>query len=622
MKKLLAALLLTLALPVYAQFNISQLPPASTPLTGAELFPCTQAGATKKCTVSSASGVIFPLTPAEIACGAVAVSLVYPPGTILRYGINTTPGTTDMSAAMQLALNCNPVVYVPSGVYVVSAVVPHTSGLTIYGDGNSSVLKQKGGGVSVLSWSHAAMDFSLQVVRDLQFLGTNGSASTLDTTGEGSLNLDDLLFNNTPTGFAAVLVNGTNSTKTHDVRLNHVQIYTNLIGSSGIEFGSLASDTWVNDLIVNGNFQLVHGLLLDTGAGAIRVENSNIYNTSGNIVLGSGINNFLIFTHNELSNSSGADTVVFNNSSDIIFSGVYIDDVQAGKNGVTLNNTNAVSFINGMWLGLAGAGFAVNETGTSNFNYVGGGNVTSNGVWSSGIFHFTGAASKACSVAGVTDSLACVTTFAAPSSQVGLTPVTGATGNVMDAGSAPALSQAISPVMTGNWTFSPTAGPAVTINAAAAGNGFSYVGANGQINLDQTGDQITFTRNGFNFITAPGSTATLQLQASGTSGAVAISTNGSTRENVGANGNVTISAPTAGTALTVTGLSGQMGILATQPVGLPAFTVGTLPTCNATLKGGMAYVTDATAPAYNVTLTGGSTVVVPVFCNGTSWTSH
>lgn len=87
-------------------------------------------------------------------------------------------------------------------------------------------------------------------------------------------------------------------------------------------------------------------------------------------------------------------------------------------------------------------------------------------------------------------------------------------------------------------------------------------------------------------------------------------------------GNVTLGPPTSGTALTVTGVSGSLGITATQPVGHPGFTVATLPTCNATLKGGMAYVTDATAPTYNAALTGGSNVIVPVFCNGTAWSSH
>ena len=52
-------------------------------------------------------------------------------------------------------------------------------------------------------------------------------------------------------------------------------------------------------------------------------------------------------------------------------------------------------------------------------------------------------------------------------------------------------------------------------------------------------------------------------------------------------------------------------------------TVSTLPPCNATTKGfDNYYVTDATTPTYNGALTGGGAVVVPVFCNGTAWTSH
>jgi hypothetical protein len=53
-----------------------------------------------------------------------------------------------------------------------------------------------------------------------------------------------------------------------------------------------------------------------------------------------------------------------------------------------------------------------------------------------------------------------------------------------------------------------------------------------------------------------------------------------------------------------------------------AYAVATLPTCNGAAEGTIARVTDATAPTYNGALTGGGTVHVPVFCNGTAWTSH
>lgn len=57
-------------------------------------------------------------------------------------------------------------------------------------------------------------------------------------------------------------------------------------------------------------------------------------------------------------------------------------------------------------------------------------------------------------------------------------------------------------------------------------------------------------------------------------------------------------------------------------VSLPQLTVATLPTCNASYKGVLAAVSDATSPTYNATLTGGGSVSVPVYCNGSSWTSH
>jgi hypothetical protein len=57
-------------------------------------------------------------------------------------------------------------------------------------------------------------------------------------------------------------------------------------------------------------------------------------------------------------------------------------------------------------------------------------------------------------------------------------------------------------------------------------------------------------------------------------------------------------------------------------IGATPLTVATLPTCNGTTQYHWGLVTDASGPTYNGTLTGGGAVKVPVFCNGTAWTSH
>ena len=55
---------------------------------------------------------------------------------------------------------------------------------------------------------------------------------------------------------------------------------------------------------------------------------------------------------------------------------------------------------------------------------------------------------------------------------------------------------------------------------------------------------------------------------------------------------------------------------------LPAYTVATLPTCGPAIARSLAVITDATTPTYNGTPVGGGAVIVPVFCNGTVWTTH
>lgn len=72
------------------------------------------------------------------------------------------------------------------------------------------------------------------------------------------------------------------------------------------------------------------------------------------------------------------------------------------------------------------------------------------------------------------DSATCSTaTSANPSASIGLSAVNGTTGHWMDAGSAPALSQSISPTWTGNHTFNGSA----TFNGTAAFNSTFEVGS-------------------------------------------------------------------------------------------------------------------------------------------------
>lgn len=56
---------------------------------------------------------------------------------VLDYAANTVPGTTDMTAAIQAAINVSGqhAVYLPSGIYLVSGTITLGSNITLFGDG-------------------------------------------------------------------------------------------------------------------------------------------------------------------------------------------------------------------------------------------------------------------------------------------------------------------------------------------------------------------------------------------------------------------------------------------------------------------------------------------------------
>jgi|SRR5689334_2366110 len=55
--------------------------------------------------VDALTPLLNPLTAAEIAAGVIPTNYAYAPGVVNRYGININPGTTDMTAAIQAAIN-------------------------------------------------------------------------------------------------------------------------------------------------------------------------------------------------------------------------------------------------------------------------------------------------------------------------------------------------------------------------------------------------------------------------------------------------------------------------------------------------------------------------------------
>jgi hypothetical protein len=104
------------------------------------------------------------------------------------------------------------------------------------------------------------------------------------------------------------------------------------------------------------------------------------------------------------------------------------------------------------------------------------------------------------------------------------------------------------------------------------------IGSGGTVQINTAGDQISFSKNGFNYITAGAAAATLQIQASGASGVLTFVTNGAEWVRVTAAGSLTHRA------------NATVIVDASSHLGLRSYTVATLPSAATAAR--LIYVSD------------------------------
>ncbi len=102
-------------------------------------------GANTRTWTKEAIGSPFKRTPAETTAGVTPTNYQYPERHALRYGTNTTPGTTDMTAAFQAAIDVasqvqdvevGRKVYFPGGLYLITAPLTiEANGVELIADG-------------------------------------------------------------------------------------------------------------------------------------------------------------------------------------------------------------------------------------------------------------------------------------------------------------------------------------------------------------------------------------------------------------------------------------------------------------------------------------------------------
>src|SRR6266702_2644844 len=135
--------------------------PQAISITGIEQLEAVQAGTSVRLTALQISGLsvlngnltqqgagqlLYPQTAAEITAGVVPVNYAYVQGTVLRYGTNTTPGTTNMTTPIQNAITVmntagGGLVFFPDGIYYHTATLTLPPGVYLASNGGPGMIQ-------------------------------------------------------------------------------------------------------------------------------------------------------------------------------------------------------------------------------------------------------------------------------------------------------------------------------------------------------------------------------------------------------------------------------------------------------------------------------------------------
>lgn len=98
-------------------------------------------------------------TSAESAAGVTPTNYFYPPGDVRRYGTNTTPGTTDMTAAVSAALSVSAThtAWLPNEILLITSTLTVPAFGIVVGGGRTSCLKKGFNGDLISAEKHTIL---------------------------------------------------------------------------------------------------------------------------------------------------------------------------------------------------------------------------------------------------------------------------------------------------------------------------------------------------------------------------------------------------------------------------------------------------------------------------------
>lgn len=548
------------------------------------------AGAVNASTGYYVNGIIvptYPRTAAEIAAGVTPVNYGYPVGYVDRYGTNTTPGTTVMLTAVQDAFKVviqqggGAVTFLAGESYYLGnplngpplIELTNPQNIIVYGNG-ATILVDSQSGTNLYSIFDLQNPINITVI-GLNFDDTGGNEQ-ITWDGARAWNLTSTVSTNSG-GFT--IIGGT---------------YTNLV-SPFVSYWTSGTTGRVQH--INLNYRSVDCYLGanfedqgDDVTGSLTIIDSRrsyfLYGVTGHNIT-------LNIYHDATTNTGGAN-----------------GDIDIKRYQFDTTGDRITAFFHGNGDPYAGVPVRFEAQGnTGTFGITGLGSLTGGSGYTNGTYEnvpLTGGSG------------------------------TGAIANIEVTGGAVT---GINIVVRGSGYISGDTLSASAANIGGTGSGFSvpvsYAGATISditLNLSFEGYQYDpgETPVLINSLTPSGSEQNPtqdhfdQITINGTFGDwptyLGVPINVESTQDV--TGRFVLSGPVVDVMQKIgSPLNGFVTTAGTTIIG--GYTVSTLPECSSiTFPGFTAKVTDATSPTYNGTLTGSGSVVVPVFCNGSSWTAH
>lgn len=312
----------------------------------------------------------YPVLPSETG---LVVNSYYAYGNILRFGADPT-GVADSTTAVQNAINAYSTgytIFAPVGTYKLSAslVFPITwSRGRFTGAGWSTLFEMSGSSFDMFTWAKGASpSLTYTNVDNFSLSGSNlsGAGNLINTQYASTIQIQDLFLTNFCTTGNGIACVGYVTTATHDLYIRNIY-YSTAQGNAAVFLGAYTSDSFIENVVGNGNFVCNYGIYVQAGCSHHKFSNCHPYNHAIN-ALYVGANPYGNWYSGCRFEAATQDAAYLTGANGNTFADCQFSSGGAGYSAVKLVNSFNNVFTNSSFLA-GSAKYGVNETGTSNAN--------------------------------------------------------------------------------------------------------------------------------------------------------------------------------------------------------------------------------------------------------------